>query len=641
MARIDITSIPNAPEIQPQSLQGAEPVLEGMSKLKQDPMSLDAFSGSAKGMQAVGEGVNQLAAPLSQYADALKKAQTTADMARLDVAKSQWQAGLNNKLQTLPPDQYEQAYRDSIPDLQKTIDGLDISPSAKNKANPEMIRFLGETQIAVRNLSQKQQISNMRADINTASQGDVDNGNYDGAIGRIKESVASHIFSQSEGDQQIQKIQDIQKRQGWQQTINSDPVQSLETLQEDAKSGKSETFKGANPVELARLTETARTEVNRQRMDTMRSVENGIDAGQITTPEQIKAADPKGTLDAVAVQGLNTRMKNENGPNPDKWMQIQGDIASLDPKDPDFQQKWLSIKSDVNQNVGSQWRGSMESQLYQKITQNQKSQGQTVDDKVAAAGFQRIHYLYENGAFGDATIKKNKGTGIADPADMSKQADAYTKAMSMNDALNTAIKNGKIENSYSGVNSWINDQLSAQQKQILGNKLNQPQGGGFWNGVGRILDGIKGDFSPNDPAPSAQEIRSKINGQPSPNQTSAEIPISGKVTSYGYPDDSTSDSQTANGKSAIGKLTPDSLAVSPDVEQKMKDQGIKIGDPVTLHLADGTTVNRTWDDRTASDAQARKLGLKPLRGRFDFNSPAGLHPKDGVAVVGISKANQS
>lgn len=106
----------------------------------------------------------------------------------------------------------------------------------------------------------------------------------------------------------------------------------------------------------------------------------------------------------------------------------------------------------------------------------------------------------------------------------------------------------------------------------------------------------------------------------------------GKVTSYGYSNDETPDSNTQAGKSAIGKLSPNSLAVSPDVEAKMKDQGIKIGDSVQLHLADGSTVTRIWDDRTAKQYKG-----KPLMGRFDFYSPNGLASQEGTQVVGFSK----
>lgn len=109
----------------------------------------------------------------------------------------------------------------------------------------------------------------------------------------------------------------------------------------------------------------------------------------------------------------------------------------------------------------------------------------------------------------------------------------------------------------------------------------------------------------------------------------------GKVTSYGYKGDSTPDSNSAAGiGSQDNKLDSSSLAVSPDVEAKMKAQGINMGDPVQLQLADGSTVTKTLADRTAKSYKG-----KPLTGRFDFYSPGGVHPQDGVAVTGFTKGN--
>lgn len=487
MARIDITSIPNAPGlpanpgVMEPTLQSAEPVMQGMSRLRQESMPLDAFSGEAKGMQAVGAGIGQLATPLNQFADAMSRAKIAADEARLDVEKDKWKSNLAGKLQALPPEQHDQAYRESLPDLEKAINSLDISPAAKNKTNPKMIRFLGETQIAVNSGAKKLQISNMRDSISTAAQGDIDNGNYEGAIERINQAVGT-IFSKPEGDKMIQKIKSDQQRQGWQQTINADPVEALKALQEDLPKGDSSTFKGANPVELYRLTETARAEVNRRRIDSIRNLENQIDSGAITDNDQLKTAAGK-TLDDVSIMALQNRMKNTMGPSPETWLRIQNEIDNLEPKDPkdpgyqDFQRRWLAAKSDVSQNVGTQWRGSMESQLYQKIQRSTSGKGLTIDEKVQNAGFQRLNYLYENGAFGQFNSKKD-ATGVVAPAELAKQTTAYSGLMDMRDHLSQAIKSGQVPNTYAGINQWINDNLNDAQKKILGNKLNQPAQGG-------------------------------------------------------------------------------------------------------------------------------------------------------------------
>ncbi len=138
--------------------------------------------------------------------------------------------------------------------------------------------------------------------------------------------------------------------------------------------------------------------------------------------------------------------------------------------------------------------------------------------------------------------------------------------------------------------------------------------------------------------------------------TEPELPEGGalgKVTSYGYASDPYGDDASLGlgefkkptGAFGDNALTESSFAASPDIEEKLKAAGVKPGDPVTLTLSNGRTVTRTWDDRTAQDADVAsgkiKGVTKPLRGRFDFYSPTGEHEDEGAAVIGIAPASIS
>ena len=106
----------------------------------------------------------------------------------------------------------------------------------------------------------------------------------------------------------------------------------------------------------------------------------------------------------------------------------------------------------------------------------------------------------------------------------------------------------------------------------------------------------------------------------------ATPPYIGFITTYGYPKDTTPDRNSANGIGAWdNKLSETSMAVSRDIEAIFRAAGIKPMSKVALVLADGTTVTKTWDDRTAKTYKG-----KPLVGRFDFYSPSGKNPKEGI-----------
>lgn len=150
-------------------------------------------------------------------------------------------------------------------------------------------------------------------------------------------------------------------------------------------------------------------------------------------------------------------------------------------------------------------------------------------------------------------------------------------------------------------------------------------------------------FPQNASSPSIEPaitIRKSAMDKPTINPESSPL---GKITSYNWKGDPYTDTNSRNMVGSFGKLTPQGLAVSPDIEKQFKEQGIKPKDRVEIILADGTNMIRTWEDRTMQDKQAiRKYG-KPLTGRFDLNFPEGTkpHEKDGVAVVGFRKISQS
>lgn len=119
----------------------------------------------------------------------------------------------------------------------------------------------------------------------------------------------------------------------------------------------------------------------------------------------------------------------------------------------------------------------------------------------------------------------------------------------------------------------------------------------------------------------------------------------GQVTSYGYASDKTPDDASLGineYKYPTGawsnKLTENSLAISPDIERRFAEMGIRQGDSVNLKLADGSVVTRNWDDRTMQDKEAIQKFGKPLRGRFDFYNQGGPDARDGTAVVGFERA---
>lgn len=115
------------------------------------------------------------------------------------------------------------------------------------------------------------------------------------------------------------------------------------------------------------------------------------------------------------------------------------------------------------------------------------------------------------------------------------------------------------------------------------------------------------------------------------------IPVQGRITRYGYPNDETPDSLTAAGWGAFGnRLRASSMAISRDVEEKFRLVGIRPRDRVEICVDlrhNYLWLERTWDDRTARSYQG-----KPLTGRFDIYCPQNQDRMlDGQHVVAFRK----
>ena len=109
----------------------------------------------------------------------------------------------------------------------------------------------------------------------------------------------------------------------------------------------------------------------------------------------------------------------------------------------------------------------------------------------------------------------------------------------------------------------------------------------------------------------------------------------GFVTTYGYPKDTTPDRNSTNGIGAWdNKLTETSMAVSRDIEALFRAAGIKPKSRISLLLENGTSVVKTWDDRTAKSYKGR-----PLVGRFDFYCASGRNIFEGQKIVAFNRAN--
>jgi hypothetical protein len=232
-------------------------------------------------------------------------------------------------------------------------------------------------------------------------------------------------------------------------------------------------------------------------------------------------------------------------------------------------------------------------------------------------GVQRLHMARDGGVFGNYSSAEDVKS---DPS--GKLAKANIAIMQQVEDVELALRNSGAKTRRE-VDKVVEEATISGVAKKASESIGDPIGvqhGAIWN------------FFHPKPKPSALIERPQAS-----NGTGEGA--AGKVTSYGYEGDQYGGPDAkATKEGAFGNsLTDKSLAVSPDIQARFKEAGIKPMEPVELTLEDGTKVVRNYDDHTASDQEARKLGLKPLRGRFDFRSVGGKQEKDGMRIVSFRK----
>jgi hypothetical protein len=292
---------------------------------------------------------------------------------------------------------------------------------------------------------------------------------------------------------------------------------------------------------------------------------------------------------------------------------------------------------------------SLRGEVTQPVSKLWRTGAPEIDTTIKGYINESLQDLYDNGGFG-TTIREI-------PA-----ADAYSKPTKAVDVEGQKKARAAFADARIAMSEWTKNNPKATRqdataellgiaskgmtkedadkilKQANADTTSMPPGNFDWNGKALQLGappGAEGDTGPDGPDGS----------------DFLPAPESSRITSYAYRNDETPDTNSSNG---IGAWVPDDeqkkiergedspyklkegdLAVSRDVEARMRRAGIRPGDDVELQLKDGSSVLTRWMDRTAATYDG-----KTVTGRFDFYRAGQRtkHQNEAAPVVGFRRA---
>jgi hypothetical protein len=603
-------------------------------------LELDAFSQEARAMAKFADSIGGLGDVAMKWGEKFAEAKDDADLTRGETVLAEFKQKQLAEQQSLPPEKWQENWGRNQEEARRKLADIKFSNNAAEKFNPYLERWSTLTGVEIDSQFRKRQLDGYQLDAEIGYKRELAADNIEGALGIISRfekngTLAPKTAERFRFDVELETIKKskAERNANIESAIILDPQKWEEDLTQGIQSGSSKLQTDLTKEEMLRFLGNARQQSRFAEVDKLSRVEDLLLKGEFQSVEELeKALDrpdlmPKVKLPERAVQSLKASFLESPERQAESIKLLPAIVQKIEAYDVSSDSKlenYFDLASEVR-SLPEGYRREPLDLLYDKFRQYKDGRKPVPATALGQIKKQASDDL-QNGGFG----KWKTGKDGAIPDD---QRPAYTSANLRFSQEMTALDNWAKANPDK---AKVDSEVYRAHNEII-TELNK-------------VDAAAGRPSTRRPVeiPSISKPTANPSGIPDPDEilrsapTGASAPGAqplGKVTSYNFPNDPYSDTNSRNRIGAWNNtLDENSLAISPDIERKFKAAGIKEGDAVELILADGSRVVRNWDDRTMQDAQAIKKFGKPLRGRFDFHSPQGRQSNDGIAVVSFRKA---
>jgi hypothetical protein len=603
-------------------------------------LELDAFSQEARAMAKFADSIGGLGDVAMKWGQKFAVAKDDADLTRGETILAEFKQKQLTEQQSLPSEKWQENWNKNQEEARRKLAEIKFSNNAIEKFNPYFDRWATLTGVEIGAQARKRQLDGYQLDAEAGYKRELAKDNIEGALGIISQfekngTLAPETAKRFRFDVELETIKKskAERNANIESGIILDPQKWEEDLTQGIKNGSSKLQTDLTKEEMLRFLPTARQQSRFAEVDKLSRVEDLMLKGEFQSVEELeKALDrpdlmPNVKLPERAVQSLKSsflqspeRQAESIKLLPAIMQKIEAFDISSDPK----LENYFDLASEVR-SLPEGYRREPLDLLYDKFRQYKDGRKPVPATALGQIKKQASDDL-QNGGFG----KWKTGKDGAIPDD---QRAGYIAANLRFSQEMTALENWAKANPDK---AKVDTEVYKAHNDII-TELNKIDAAAGRPSTRRPVDIPSISKPPANPSgiPDVDEVLRTM-------PTGASVPGAkplGKVTHYNFPGDPYSDSNSRNRIGAWNNtLTEKSFAISPDIERKFKAAGIGKGDAVELTLADGSTVVRTWDDRTMQDAQAIKKFGKPLTGRFDFHSPGGKQKNDGMAVVSFRKA---
>jgi hypothetical protein len=603
-------------------------------------LELDAFSQEARAMAKFADSIGGLGDVAMKWGEKFAVAKDDADITRGETILAEFKQKQLTEQQSLPSEKWQENWNKNQEEARRKLAEIKFSNNAIEKFNPYFDRWATLTGVEIGAQARKRQLDGYQLDAEAGYKRELAKDNIEGALGIISQfekngTLAPETAKRFRFDVELETIKKskAERNANIESGIILDPQKWEEDLTQGIKNGSSKLQTDLTKEEMLRFLPTARQQSRFAEVEKLSAIEDRMLKGEFQTAEELeKSLDrpdlmPNVKLPERAVQTLKAAFYQ----TPEQVEERRKLIPALKQKIDVFEFEtdksfdgYVNLVRDIH-SVPEGYRQELRELLSDKFRQYKQGQKPVPATALGQIKKQATTDL-QNGGFGKWKVNDD-GSVSEDQRPLEMSANLrFSQEM-------TALDNWAKANPDK---AKVDSEVYRAHNEII-TELNKIDAAAGRPSTRRPVDIPSISKPPANPSgiPDPDEI---LRTSPTGASTPGAQPL-GKITNYNFPGDPYSDSNSRNRIGAWNNtLTEKSFAISPDIERKFKAAGIKEGDAVELTLADGSTMIRTWDDRTMQDAQAIKKFGKPLTGRFDIHSPGGKQKNDGMAVVSFRKA---
>lgn len=298
------------------------PIVEGSQVEKAPvaaaPMDMSAALAPGSAMVGLGQDIGQASNVFQELSQRLQQATNVANVVDAQVKMKKAESDYQNEMATEPDEsQWTPGWKENLSALKESVLGNDqLSPMAKAHLTNQFSQFEQESTSKIQTQQVVRTIQRQTAKITNAADYSWDRGDFEGGAAQIQEGIKAGLFSHTQAVIQLQKGR-VQSDMAQVATLKlADPTQAYDALTAKDEDGDFKNYHSLDDAQRGALTVQVEAQVNHDKVQTMQSLFDRQNGGEILAPAELQTLVDQNKLKASSMKAILKQQARAAGPAP-------------------------------------------------------------------------------------------------------------------------------------------------------------------------------------------------------------------------------------------------------------------------------------------------------------------------------------